>query len=497
MQRAWKFMNQCPGISKSIELKHAYWLRSGAYTLMEKAVSLLYGFGGAVVLFRSLEKAEFGTWVLFTVVVSILEVGRIGLLQNALVKYLSEHNNDEETSRINTASVVLNLMLTGVIILLLNVFAGTAAKLLHAPDLAPLLRIYSFTTLALIPFFQFNYIQQANLDFKGIFFSNLFKGSVLFGYIIFAFSFGKNIELSTLAWYQVGSAVVGSVVAWYFARPWLNYSRRVDWQWVRKLFRFGKYVLGTNLSTQIFRNSDKLLLGALPGAGAAAVALYDAAMRITNLTDIPTHSMASMLFPQTARRTSENGALKFLYEKAVGAILAFLVPVIIVVELFAEWIIHIVAGPEYAESAMLLRITILFGLFIPYAVQFGTLLDSAGRPRVNFLYTLLSLVLTAAFNYLFIIRMGVMGAALGTLLAYGASFALMQWYLHRHFGIQPLRPFMYMAGFVRSLLRFAMRLMRGEESLLKLIAKLAKSEDVSHPSQTGTGSAEPAKAESL
>ena len=458
-------------------------MRSGAFTLLEKAASLLYGFGGAIILFRTLGKAEFGAWVLFTVVVSILEVGRIGLLQNALVKFLSVHDNDQETARINTASVVLNLLLTALIILLLNSFAPLAGRLLQAPELEPLLRIYSFTTLALIPFFQFNYIQQANLDFKGIFFSNLFKGSVLFAYILFAFSFGKKIELTTLAWCQVGSAIAGSLVAWYFARPWLNYSRKVDWLWVRKLFRFGKYVLGTNLSTQLFRNSDKLLLGALPGAGAAAVALYDAAMRITNLTDIPTHSMASMLFPQSARRTGDKEALKFLYEKAVGAILAFLVPAIILVEIFAGWITYVVAGPEYAESAGLLRITILFGLFIPYAVQFGTLLDSAGRPRVNFLYTLLSLLLTAGFNYLFIIRMGVTGAALGTLTAYAVCFVLMQYYLHRHFGIHPLMPFVFMGGFFKSLLRFAMKLLRGEESILHVLSKVAKSENLSGASE--------------
>lgn len=447
-------------------MKHAYWLRSGAYTLMEKAVSLLYGFGGALILFRSLSKAEFGTWVLFTVIVSILEVGRIGLLQNALVKYLSEHRDDEQTPRINTASVILNLLLTGVIILALNLFAGAISQLLRVPELESLLRIYSFTTLALIPFFQFNYIQQANLDFKGIFFSNLFKGSVLFLYIVFAFSFGKTITLNTLAWYQVGSAIAGSLVAWYFARPWLNYSRVMDWAWVRKLFRFGKYVLGTNLSTQIFRNSDKLLLGALPGAGAAAVALYDAAMRVTNLTDIPTHSMASMLFPQTARRINENGALKFLYEKAVGAVLAFLVPAILLVEIFSHWIILIVAGEKYLDAVVLLRITILFGLFIPYAVQFGTLLDSAGRPKVNFLYTLLSLLLTALFNFLFISTMGVTGAALGTLLAYFICFIFMQAYLRKHFGVNALMPFVYMKSFLNSISQFTWKVLKGEESLV-------------------------------
>ena len=141
-----------------------------------------------------------------------------------------------------------------------------------------------------------------------------------------------------------------------------------------------------------------------------------------------------------------------MYEKAVGAILAFMIPAIIFIEIFADWIILIIAGDEYEGWGNVLRITILFGLFMPYVVQFGTVLDSMGKPNVNFKYTLMSLSFTVVFNLVFISLFGVYGAALGTLSAYALTFIIMQMYLHKHLNINPLRPFGYMVDFYKQIL---------------------------------------------
>jgi lipopolysaccharide exporter len=454
-------------------LKNSYWLRSGFYTLSEKATSLLFGFGSAVLLFRNLTKEEFGTWVLFLTIVSILEVGRIGLLQNALIKYLATHEG-EDAGEINTASLVLNILMTAGIVVVLLVLAGPLSVLMKAPGLAQLLRIYTITTALLVPFFQFNYIQQANLDFKGIFWSTATRGGILFSFVLFMFVQSEHISLTSLAVCQIASAGVASVIAWHFAKPYSRYARHIDWGWINKLFGFGKYVFGTNLSTQLFRNVDKLLLGSLPAGGTAAVALYDAAMRITNLMDVPTASMASILYPQSAKRMEEGKrAVKDLYEKAVGAILVFMFPCITGVLFFAEWIITIVAGPGYEEAANLLRITVFFGLFVPYAVQFGTVLDSIGKPRVNFYFTLMSLGLTALCNWIFISRYGVFGAATGTLTAYVITFVVMQFYLNKILKINPLNALVYMAGYYRQIGGLALKIVQGKVSLkgLSLVAK--------------------------
>jgi Na+-driven multidrug efflux pump len=86
---------------------------------------------------------------------------------------------------------------------------------------------------------------------------------------------------------------------------------------------------------------------------------------------------------------------------------------------------------------------------MPYAVQFGTVLDSIGRPRVNFVYTLGSLLLTIVSNLVFIRFFGAYGAATGTLLAYALTFVAMQVYLRKHLKTDVLKPFCYMFKFYR------------------------------------------------
>ncbi len=449
-------------------MKDSYWLKSGFYTLSERGTALLFGFGGAMILFRMISQEQFGIWVLFLSITSVIEVGRVGLLQNALVRYLST-KEDEETGKITTASFALNGMMTALIVLLLLGIAPLLARWFEAPVLKTLFRIYCLTTVAMIPLLQCNYIQQANLDFKGIFWGSFVKSGIFFGFVVVLFLTGREVNLVELAKVQILGVVLGLVVSWFFAKKYARFSRSVDWTWVRRLFDYGIYVFGTNLSTQLYKNVDKLLLGSLPGGGKVAVALYDAAIRVSNLTDVPTASMAAMLFPQSARRMKEGrAAVKQLYEKAVGAIMAFMVPCIIGVLIFADWIILIVAGREYADAANILRITIFFGLFMPYAVQFGTVLDSIGRPKINFIYTICSLALTALFNYVLIQKYGAIGAALGTLLAYFATFVFMQIYLHKHLKVNPLKPFAYMLDYYKSLIKIDWKNLLGKayETLL-------------------------------
>lgn len=67
---------------------------------------------------------------------------------------------------------------------LLLVLAKPASVLFEAPALATLLSIYAITTFLLTPHFQLTFLQQANMDFKGVFWSNIVKQGTLFGFIM-------------------------------------------------------------------------------------------------------------------------------------------------------------------------------------------------------------------------------------------------------------------------------------------------------------------------
>ena len=95
-----------------------YWIKSGMYSFFEKGSGFVFNFGSFYMLVRSLSKEDMGIWVLFITVCAFLEVSRIGLIQNGLVKYISS-DGEKSYKEILTASCLLNIALTIVYILFL------------------------------------------------------------------------------------------------------------------------------------------------------------------------------------------------------------------------------------------------------------------------------------------------------------------------------------------------------------------------------------------
>lgn len=399
------------------EANKSYWLRSGLYSFAQRLAILIFNFGGFYILVRTLPKSDFGVWSLFLTITALIEVARNGLIQNAQIKFGAAAKADEYPV-ILRASFTLNLLLSLVSVLFLCVSAPLFGDWLQAPELTPMLVFYSFTTLALIPFSQFNFVQQAQLDFKGIFVSTFVRQGIGFCVIALHWLLGIKLELLNLVWWQTFAAIAGAITGYQYVKPYLKISKTLNWDWVRKLFHFGKYVFGTNISATIFSSIDQVLLGAL--LNTSKVATYNATLKIINLIDVPISTIVSVVFPKSAQMVGEQGkeGLKYLYEKSVGLMLCIVIPVVLVVVPLSNWVMWLIAGPEYVqEGGMLLQITVMFSVIQPFVRQFGTIMDSIGKPQLNFLVILLIAFINTGLNYIFISWLGLIGAALGTLVA--------------------------------------------------------------------------------
>ena len=427
-----------------------YWLRSGLLTLLEKGSGLVFALGTSVLLYRLLSQQRLGTWELFLIVTYFLEMGRSGLIQNGLIRFLAA-NRQEPTQypAIMTASLALNLGFSVVSNLALWLLTGWLSRSYQAPELAVVLPVYFATNFVMAWFYHCNFVQQANFEFRGIFWSTFFFRGALFGWVLYCWFMQMPVQLWQLALASLAGAVVGAMVTWRFARPYLHHAGTLDWVWIKKLLAFGKYVFGTNLSTIFYKNIDKLILGKL--LDPAAIAIYGVAGRITQMVETPSFSIAAVVFPQSAARLERDGTagIKWLYERSVGAILAIILPFVLLVLLFAEPMVWVFAGDKYLQSANLLRLTAFFGLFMPFAVQFGTILDSTGRPATNFAYTLFTALLNLVLCYFFIRQIGLFGAAFATLTGYAVSFIFMQRLLRRDFDIRWWAAFGYVPEFYR------------------------------------------------
>jgi O-antigen/teichoic acid export membrane protein len=206
-------------------------------------------------------------------------------------------------------------------------------------------------------------------------------------------------------------------------------------RWTRALFSYGKYTLGTNLSAVLMRNIDIWMIGWY--LTPAAVAVYNVAIRIANLFEVPSMALASILFPEAVRRAEAEGdvAMKSLYEKSVAVILLFSVPFAIFVIIFSNEIVALLAGAEYAEAGIILNITMLYGLLIPFNKQMGVVLDAVGKAKKNMFFVMRNAIINTILNILLIPYIGVMGAALATLSSMIIVLLLNQVYLYKNFEI--------------------------------------------------------------
>lgn len=406
------------------------WVSKGFFSIGNNLLIVFLRFFSFYIIVRSLSKNDFGIWVLFLIVVSIMEVVRNGFIKNALIRYIAI-SETSETSKIQSASLVLNFIITATGLCIVLLLSNFLVKVYDAPDLKPMFYIYSISALLLIFLSHLEFVAAAYLKFKYILIFN-FSRHFVFLALVFTNPFSSEATvLQNLVFYQVISVLIGLTVGILILKSSVSITGTLSLEWISKLFHFGKFVVGTNLSMMIFKSTDQFMLGGV--VNTESVAIYNTALRINNLIDAPVMGISNVFYPHSSRQGK--ASFSKVYVQSVSAILSILLPLLIFIFFFSDFIILLIAGKEYIGSASILRVTMLYSVFIPFARQFGTLLDSIGKPQVNLKLTLLTSLINIIASYVGIVLFGIIGAAYGTLFTYFAGFIIIQIYLNRNYNV--------------------------------------------------------------
>ena len=226
------------------------------------------------------------------------------------------------------------------------------------------------------------------------------------------------------------------MAVFFFAKRYLISNFAIDYAWLKKLYQYGRYTFGVNISSMIMRNIDSWMLGGL--LSPLAVAIYNPALRIANLFEIPATSLASIFFPQAVKRIGAEGsvAAKRLYEKSASYLFASILPFVIFVLIFSEPIVVLIAGEGYRESSTVLNITMLYGLILPFNRQLGVVLDAMGKAKLNLLFVIRNAAINTVLNYVAIQYYGTIGAAYATLSTFLISMMINQWYMRKYLDVE-------------------------------------------------------------
>lgn len=427
--------------------------------MLHRGTNFFLGFIGFMILVRVLSPAEFGVWILSISIIAIIDMSRNGFLQNGLIKFLINRNEEEER-KIQMAALVLNSVLTVLLMAVTWWASPLLEELLNAPRLGTLLRIYTFVLPLLIIHTHNLILMQAKFDFKAYFYAGIAKSLPFFLVILFYYFSNSRIDLEELAWVQNLAFALAVAVSCFQARRLL----KVRWGWyldyMKQVFGFGKFVFGTNLVSMLTGSMDKFLLGIL--LSPIQVALANSAGRVLNMVEIPVDSIASIAYPKASAANDNNNLAEVarIYDQTVGMMLSFTLPFFVVCMLFAEPIILVIAGTEYLEAAPFLRIISFMGILKPFDRQSGVILDAIGKPSLNMLMVMGTLVYSSGFTWLFIQFFGLYGAAYGMVTAILITVVIKQLILLRFLAVNFTRPFVFAIKNYPVLLEITMQKLR-------------------------------------
>jgi lipopolysaccharide exporter len=429
-------------------------LKPGAYSLLNRVSIAFFAMLSVYFMAHSIKKEDMGVWALFLSVTSVLELIRNGFIRNPFITHVVSADKKDQNEFI-ASSLVLHCWLTLVTIILLVVCARPLSILWKTPALEVLFYIYALRSVVLIPSLHFEYLQQAQLEFKGVFINNALRSGLFACYN--AVGFFQNLHdeklhpgakdnfhpgLIELGWAYLITATISVIVVYPYVKklPFavfpMNYTKKT----MIGLTKFGKYTLGTVISSMVVRSTDSWMI-ASSKYGADGVASYNPALRFANLVEVPTLAITNLIFPQIHGKMKERGAegVKDIYVKSVSIILAIMAPLILPLYFFSDFFVYFLFGKGYEEAGPILQVTIFYSLIIPFNRQFGSVMDALKTPKINF-YTLLMMVfLNAVLNWVLLEHMGLMGSAYATLISYLIIFVINQFILWKRFDVNTFK----------------------------------------------------------
>lgn len=437
------------------------WVRPGIYNGLQKLSIPLFGvLSTALLAHKALTKPEMGVWANFLALTTFVEMFRSGFVRYSLVKYLN-FSDKENHSKIMSSAFILNLFISFVLAVVLLITSGHIESFLKSPGLGLVLDIYALVLFIMIFFSHMEWLMYAHLSFKSLFLMYLVRqGSTFFGILIYYILAGKT-SLETLVLIYSGGILLGTIAGYFRTRHLFAFKLIYSKYWLGQLWNFGKYVFGSNVSNLVFKNADQLLLSNLT-SNTGIVASLNISRRVINIADIPSQIMGDVLFPKSSRPelSTNAGRTKYYYEKAVGASLAVILPVLLMLLVFPKILILLIAGREYLDAIPYLRLIALSIFTQAFMKQFGVIMDSVGYPHINFRVVTVIAVLMIIFCLLFIPRYHLMGAGFALIATQISGFIISMIVLYRYFRISILNTLRYCILFYPELVNIAGNLIR-------------------------------------
>jgi len=236
----------------------------------------------------------------------------------------------------------------------------------------------------------------------------------------------SHASLIAFAWAALAEIILGAVglTLAYGANGHLVRAWRGSIARARSLLTDSWPLILAGLAIVVYMKIDQIMLGEM--LGNQAVGLYSAATRISEIWYFIPVAIVSSASPSIVEAKAISDSL--YYQKVdklfrLMAVLAF--SIVIPMTFFSGHIIDLLYGPEFAGAGSVLAIHIWAAVFVFLGVAQGPWTVNEGLMKLSLQRTVIGAVANVVLNLLLIPRIGVVGAAISTLIAQALSSCIL------------------------------------------------------------------------
>ncbi len=185
----------------------------------------------------------------------------------------------------------------------------------------------------------------------------------------------------------------------------------------------------TTLISSILGYTDITMLGLILKSS-KDVGFYSAPLKIVNLLFVPTGIIASSIFPLLARKVKNNSEVS-LVRKTFSVIFLIALPIVVGGFILSKPLIILIFSSKYLPSIKIFSVLIFMVLIIYPSTIFNNILFAHNRQKIAAVFSGSSALINIILNYFFIIKIGVLGAAIATVTSQFINFFLFLVYTKR------------------------------------------------------------------
>ncbi len=341
-------------------------------------------------LYRSMTKPDIGSWFFFLSVQSVAESFRAGFLGTATVKFYAGTVKERAEGVLGSIwFIAISITLT---LMLLNGILWLIFKNIDYPQMIIVIKWLGVTFLSSLPFTVTTWILMADENYTKILWLRLVNSGSMFliigGLILWHKMSLENLMILNFVT-NLFSSLFCVVMNLSRIRTLIKFTKEI----IIEISHFGKYSLGSNISTILFKNADTFFITML--LGPASLAIYNIPCRLMTIIELPLSSFIGTGMSAMAAAMNRNKIDEVLsvFKKYVGLLTFAFIPLVLGGIIFADVAISILGGSKYVgtEAANIFRIMILFSLLFPFDRFSGVTLDMLHLPHVNFQKVLIML----------------------------------------------------------------------------------------------------------